>query len=98
MSILTAADATALAAIIEMVIRTDKVARVAPKGHYAEGDIIYGTARSLGDENGYFLTNKDDIRDAYLRVTTRGGMEAFWPVKDLVAEFNVDTFATYDWS
>lgn len=40
-----------------------------------------GTARSIGDENGNFLNEKDDVRDAFFRITTAMGFELFMPVQ-----------------
>jgi hypothetical protein len=97
MSKLTTNDVMALGEIVEAAVRGAKVARVMPEGHYAAGDIIHGIARSIGDSNGFFLTNADDIRDGFLRVTTRGGTEVFWPVRDLMEENKQGAFARYDW-
>jgi hypothetical protein len=51
------------------------------------GDVIYGQARSIGRTDGAFLPAGEDVRAGYLRVTTRGGFEAFWPVSELVFEY-----------
>lgn len=60
------------------------------------GTVIVGTARSIGDERGYFAARGDDIRDCYLRVTTDAGVEAFWKVSDLVEEMGRGEFS-YDY-
>lgn len=97
MSKLTANEALSLAAVINTAIYGSKVARVAPKGHYAEGDILQGTARSIGDANFNRLSSDTDVRDGFLRVTTRGGMEVAWPIRDLMDENARGEFAAYDW-
>ena len=43
-----------------------------------------GTVRSLGDENGGFLTDTDDVRAAHVRITTSMGFEWFVPMRELV--------------
>lgn len=50
--------------------------------------IVEGTARSIGDERGYFLGRDEDVRSGFLRVTTTTGMETFWPVTDLMIDAN----------
>lgn len=44
------------------------------------GDLAYGTARSIGDQNGGLLARCEDVRDAFLRITTAAGFEWFLPV------------------
>jgi len=59
-----------------------------------DGDrLVEGTARSIGDERGNFLASGEDVRDGYLRVTLTSGLEAFWPVMDLVAAMNAGELA-----
>ncbi len=48
-------------------------------------EIEAGTARSIGDERGNFLAYGDDVRDAYLRITTARGWEWFVPMADVMA-------------
>ena len=88
--LLTLADAVSLGTVLSAAQRTAPVARLMDNG-----DVIYGTARSVGDENGNFASERDDVRDCFLRVTTSMGFEAFWPVADLLplvrsGEFVVD--------
>jgi hypothetical protein len=90
--ILNISDACDLAAIIHMAQGTQKVARLLDSG-----DVVYGTARSIGTENGGFAGGGDDVRDAFLRVTLSGGFEAFWPVSDLLPLVRTGEFTTYDW-
>jgi hypothetical protein len=87
--ILTLSEAVSLASVIDSAIHGRKVARVresAPDG------VIYGTARSVGDENGNSARNKVDVRDCFLRVTTVGGWDEFWPMAELVSELPGGTF------
>jgi hypothetical protein len=48
------------------------------------GDIAEGTARSIGDERGNFLSWGEDVRDGYLRITNKGGWDHFVPVTKLI--------------
>lgn len=86
-AILTIADAVDLAAIIGAAQRTAPVARL-----MESGDVIYGTARSIGDERGNFLHEDEDVRDGLLRVTSTMGWEHFWPVRDLMPEVRSGEF------
>lgn len=76
---LTLADAAALAEIVRTVQLRTPVARV------IDSNVIYGQARRIGDQSGASM-HDTDIRDQYLWVTTDRGNEAFWPVRDLMAE------------
>jgi hypothetical protein len=87
---LTIRQAVDLATICEAAIHSWHVARL------VDNNIIEGTARSIGDDRGYFAGPEDDIRDCYLRVTTRSGFEAFWPVAELVPEVGSYFIAPYD--
>lgn len=91
-SILTMADLVALERIAHAAQTTAKVARATP-----DGDILYGTARSIGDSRGNFLKPGRDVRGAYLRVTSRSGFERFWPVAELMPLVHSGEFAEYDW-
>lgn len=44
------------------------------------GDILEGTARSVGDIDGNFARLDDDVRDCFFRVTTTNGFERFMPM------------------
>jgi hypothetical protein len=81
---LTVSDAVSLATVCESAIHGWRVARL------VDGNIIEGTARSIGDKCGNFAD--DDIRDEYLRVTTVSGFEAFWPVRELMGEVSSGYF------
>lgn len=89
--ILTARDVMTLAEIISMTQRNAKIAR-----DMSDDILVYGHARSIGDEN-FCADFRNDIRDQYLRVTTRGGMEYAWPVADLVKARQDGAFAEMDW-
>jgi hypothetical protein len=78
--VLNVRDAVALGQIVSCMKGRGQVARL------VDGNVLVGTARSVGDENGNFAAQLDDVRDCYLRVTLRSGFEAFWPVSELVQE------------
>ncbi|SRR6266699_2623487 len=48
------------------------------------GDVITGTARSIGDVQGNFASETDDVRDCFLRITTDAGWEHFMPIKEVL--------------
>lgn len=89
---LTAGDVIALHAIVDAAARGLTVARVAdvPDG------MVWGTARHLvTDESGRAFPHAgDDVRDCLLRVTLVSGMEAFWPVAELVGDYHAAVFVT----
>lgn len=76
----TISDVFALHAVV------DAASRCAPVARLVGSDVVYGTARSVGDQEGRFLASGEDVRGAYLRVTTSAGWEVFWPVAELAAE------------
>ena len=84
---LTRSDAVALATIVEAAIHGTYVGRATESG-----DVMHGTARSIGNQTGGFATERDDIRDEYLRVTLSTGFDAFWPVAELMTEVNSGMF------
>lgn len=91
--ILTMTQLVQLETIAGAAQRTAKVARATD-----DGEVLYGIARSIGDERGMFLGHDTDIRDGYLRVTSRAGFEHFWPVAELMREVSDGLFAEYDWT
>lgn len=82
---LTVGDAVDLGAVVTAAVTSAPVARA-----NADGTVVYGTARSIGDEHGNFASN--DVRDCFLRVTTTSGWDMFWPVSDLMAEVRSGLF------
>jgi len=90
--ILTMRDLVALEVIATAAERCARVARVLPSG-----TPVYGTARSIGNDRGAFLGRDEDVRDGYLRVTTREGFETFWPVRELMPLVHSGEFTEYDW-
>lgn len=91
---LSIADVVALDIIVRAASTCAKVARM-----LEDGTVVYGHARSIGGTSGAFLGPDADVRDAFLRVTTQGGFEAFWPVRDLMPQAATGEFvAPYDWS
>jgi hypothetical protein len=89
--ILGPAEARAIGRILDAADRHAKVARLTENSLDLEP--TYGTARALvrDSEHAYFLTERDDVRNAYLWVTTTSGFEAFWPVAELVDDLRVST-------
>lgn len=85
--VLTIPDVISIGAIVGAAQHSYKVARLMDSG-----DVVEGTARSIGDQNGAFLATGEDVRDGYLRVTTLQGWEAFWPMHALVSEQQEGTF------
>lgn len=78
-----------LAQIVEAAIYGRKVGRLVHEY------VVEGTARSIGDDQGYHARDTDDIRDCWLRVTTTGGLEAFWPISELLEELGETFIADY---
>jgi hypothetical protein len=83
---LTIADAVALADIISWCQRNARLAWLDERD-----ELAYGTARSIGDSLGNFLTNGDDVRDAFVRITTAMGFEWFVPMSDVLARHQAGT-------
>jgi len=77
---LTVADLTALTEVARAAMQSAKVTYL-DEG----GDIVNGTARSfvVDPARPVFLGRDDDVRDAYLWVTTVQGFEAFPAVRHL---------------
>jgi hypothetical protein len=89
--ILTVTDAVSLQTIIGAAQHNAKVARL------MDDYVIYGIARSICNDSFYTLGPQDDVRDGFLRVTTQGGMETLWPVRELLAQVPTAEFCQYDW-
>lgn len=77
---LTIADAVALAGVIDWAIHNRTILWLNDRN-----EVERGTARSIGDVNGNFLAQGEDVRDAFLRVTTASGWEWFVPMSDVLA-------------
>lgn len=86
-SVLTVSDVVALGAIVNAAHTTAKVARLVENN-----DVLYGHARSIGDERGAFIRATEDVRGVFLRVTLTSGFEAFWPVREVVAAYKAGEF------
>lgn len=84
-------DAVDLAAIVNAAIHTSHVTWALD-----DGRIVEGTARSIGDENGNFASERDDIRGCFLRVTTSMGFEAFLPMADVLDKVRHGLFVVGD--
>src|SRR5690242_20946134 len=88
---LTTGDIQGLAAVFDAAGRSAKVARVIDGGA-----VIYGTARTIGDEQGCSVPDVD-FRDRFLRVTATSGFDHYWPVSELAKEVLNGHFAVdYD--
>ena len=62
-----------------------------------DGAVFKGTPRHLSDAEGRAMPVGTDVRDAYLRVTLDGsGADAYWPMRDLMAEEGSGEFLVYD--
>jgi hypothetical protein len=85
--ILTISDAVRLGIVCEAAERKYPVARVLESGL-----VVFGTARSIGDRDGNFATRTMDVRDCFLRVTTKSGLETYWPIAELMNEVNTGEF------
>ena len=77
---LTLQDVTRLATILEWCQHNTHVRWLLPNGN-----VIGGTVRSVGYENGNFLRADDDVRGAFVRVTCDTGLERAMSVVGLVA-------------
>lgn len=84
---LTVHDTINLSTVVNAAIHGQRIARLVEGGH-----VVYGVARSIGDEHGNFARSSEDIRDCYLRVTTSTGFEVFWPVSELMQDVSTFTF------
>lgn len=95
---LSIADACSIADIVRMAQNTAKIAylRTGP-GHEGE-EPLYGHARSITDARGGFLPLDIDVRDGFLRVTTRSGFEVSLPLAALIEAHKHHYFVATDWS
>jgi hypothetical protein len=75
-----------LSQLVNLSTVADAASRCAPVARLVDGNVVYGTARSIGDTHGNFLGSDEDVREGYLRVTTTSGWEVFWPVAELAEE------------
>lgn len=84
--ILTIADAVALADVVRWVQCNARLRWLDDRGEIAEG-----TARSIGDDRGNFLASTDDVRDAYVRITTAMGWEWFPRMAEVIERHRAGT-------
>jgi hypothetical protein len=63
-----------------------------------DGNLLSGTARAIcSNDRGSFLARGEDVRDGFLWVTTHGGMESFWPMREVIPGVQAGTYAlNYD--
>ena len=59
----------------------------------ANDDILEGTARSIGDDQGMFLADGQDVRTGYLRITSLAGFDHYIAVTALMRMVNDGEFA-----
>lgn len=59
-------------------------------------DIIEGTMRSIGAENGNFQIPSGDVRDGFVRITSLMGFDYFIPVMNIVGRMEEMTFVIGD--
>jgi len=76
-TVLSLRDAVAISTVVNWAVKGAKL-------RWVNDGIHEGTARSIGDENGNFLSADDDVRDAHFRITTSMGWEWFVPMVDVV--------------
>jgi hypothetical protein len=90
-AVLTLSQAWSLGQIIDAASRSAPVARV--HDDHPDG-VIYGIARHVvvDEHAAAFPSAGNDIRDCLLRVTTRSGFDAFWPLSELIGELQLRTF------
>jgi len=81
-NILTIADVIALSTIIDAASQSAKVRW----WDNERGDVREGTARHIvrGADDFVFIPQTQDVRDAFLRITTTMGMEITIPVRKLM--------------
>jgi hypothetical protein len=79
-------DALALATVLDAVKRNARVEWL------SDGRALDGVARHFvrDPENAYFLGDDDDVRDAYVRVSST--FEHFFPVTELLAKVRSGEF------
>jgi hypothetical protein len=89
---LSVGDATTIGMILHAAQTGQHVARLTPSG-----DVLVGIARHVvtSDTTAAFPHPTDDVRNCYLRVTSTSGFgEYFWPMTELIAEHQDQTFVT----
>jgi hypothetical protein len=91
--VLTVADLVSMAEIAGWCQRCLPLVWLADDG---SSELVYGTARSIGDERGNFLHPLDDVRDAFVRITMRSGWEWFVPMADVMARQQAGTMVVSD--
>lgn len=70
-----------IAKVVEMAQTNARVGWVPESG-----DIMEGTVRCIGDERGNHLNNDEDVRNAFLRITTTMGWEVFMPMSEAISK------------
>jgi len=89
--VLTLPQAIQLSTVVEATMGTARVRYLSDSG-----DVISGTARSIGDLFGNFARRTDDVRDCYLRITTDHGFDTYIKVSDLMEMVAATTFVLGD--
>lgn len=83
---LTIDTAVALAEVIRWCQTTARLTYLDSRG-----DVAHGTARCIGDANGNFLGRGEDVRFAYVRITTEMGWEWFVSITEVIDRYKAGT-------
>lgn len=82
----------AAAQIIEAARDGARVAFI-EEGEFFNGDgIVWGTARHIVKDEGGGFAHTEPVEECLLRVTTKDGWEAFWPMAMLIEKFQRGMF------
>jgi phage-related protein len=85
---LTMHDVITLSAIVQAAINGKRVAWI----HHVTEEVIYGTARSIGDGIGNFLKPVVDVRDGFLRITSNAGSDYILPMSTVTRMYDEGAF------
>jgi hypothetical protein len=55
--------------------------------------VVEGVARSIGDQQGYFVRGDAPLEELYLRVTGSTGFDYYWPLPELMQQVLCGEFA-----
>jgi hypothetical protein len=84
---LTPSHVWAMADVLNGVARTAHVRRLMPNGDIAEGHLRHYCGPDITGPRA------NDVRDWYIRVTLRSGMETAWPLVELARQSQIGEFA-----
>ena len=89
----TLSDAVTVGIIADMA-QKNKVVSWLPK----RGPVVAGTARCVGTEYGCAAAEGTDVREQFLRITTKMGLEHFMSIPDAMARVREGTLSVGDFS